>query len=49
LPDTTPDEFVYAECEAGGDGIWNRQYWDGTSFFEMLLKDEMQKGETAFE
>jgi hypothetical protein len=49
LPDTTPAEFVYAECEAGGDGIWNRQYWDGTSFFEMLLNDEMQKGETAFE
>lgn len=49
LPDTTPEEFVYAECEAGGDGIWNRKYWDGTGFFEMLLVDEMRKEGTVYE
>ena len=49
LPDTTPDEFVYAECEAGGDGIWNRLYWDGTGFIEWMLPEEMQKWETVLE
>lgn len=49
LPDTTPEEFVYAECEAGGDGIWNRLYWDGTGFIEWLLSEETQKWETVLE
>ena len=43
LPDTTPEEFVYAECKASGDGIWNRQYWDGTGFFEWVMPDDTQK------
>lgn len=49
LPDTTPDEFVYAECEAGGAEIWNRQYWDGADASERLKLDEPQKWETVFE
>jgi hypothetical protein len=49
LPDTTPDEFVYAECEAGGDEIWSRQYWDGADISERLKLDEAQKWETVFE
>ena len=49
LPDTTPDEFVYAECETGGDGIWNRQYWDGADASERLKLDEPLKWETIFE
>ncbi|MFL7867945.1 MAG: hypothetical protein AB8I58_03900, partial [Anaerolineales bacterium] len=49
LPDTTPEEFVYAECEAGGDGIWNRLYWDGTGLPEWPLPEEMQKWETVLE
>jgi hypothetical protein len=49
LPDTTPDVFVYAECEAGGSGIWNRQYWDGLDAAERLKLDKAQKGETVFE
>jgi len=32
LPDSTPEPFVYAECEANGDDIWNRQYWDKIDF-----------------
>ncbi len=48
LPDTTPDEFVYAECEAGGTGIWNRQYWDGADAAERLRLEEEQKWETLF-
>ncbi len=28
LPDSVPDEFVLAECEEGGLGIWNPSYWD---------------------
>jgi hypothetical protein len=49
LPDTTPEEFVYAECEVGGDGIWNRQYWDGADAPGYLKLDEEQKWETIFE
>ncbi|WKZ54121.1 MAG: lamin tail domain-containing protein [Anaerolineales bacterium] len=29
LPDSTPREFVLAECEeTGGSGMWNPAYWD---------------------
>ncbi len=49
LPDTTPDQFVYAECEAGGDEIWNRQYWDGLDGTERIEIDEPQKWETVLE
>lgn len=28
LPDSAPDEFVAAECEESGLGIWNHSYWD---------------------
>ena len=28
LPDSTPEEFILAECEESGLGIWNRSYWD---------------------
>jgi len=28
LPDSVPEEFVLAECEESGLGIWNRSYWD---------------------
>jgi hypothetical protein len=49
LPDTTPDEFIYAECEVGGDGIWNRQYWDGGDISELLILSEGQKWITVFE
>jgi Lamin Tail Domain len=43
FPDTTPEEFVYAECQAGGDGIWNRKYWDGTGFYEWVIPGDSQK------
>lgn len=49
LPDTTPDVFVYAECEAGGEGVWNRQFWDGADAAERLRLKEKGKGETIFE
>ena len=48
LPDNTPEEFVYAECEAGGNGIWNRQYWDGADASKQLKLDEPPKWETVF-
>jgi hypothetical protein len=28
LPDSTPEEFVIAECGESGLGIWNPSYWD---------------------
>ena len=28
LPDSAPVEFLMAECEQGGLGIWNPAYWD---------------------
>ena len=49
LPDTTPAEFVYGECEAGGDEIWNRQYWDGADAFDRLVLDEEQRWALYFE
>ena len=49
LPDTTPDEFVYAECEAGGAEIWSRQYWDDADDAEHLRFSEKEKWETVFE
>lgn len=49
LPDTTPDQFVYAECEAGGDEIWNRKYWDGLDAAERLRLEEAWKWDTVFE
>jgi hypothetical protein len=30
LPDSVPEEFVLAECEEGGLGIWNPFYWDAS-------------------
>jgi hypothetical protein len=48
LPDNTPEEFVYAECEAGGNGIWNRQYWDKADASKQLKLDEPRKWETIF-
>jgi hypothetical protein len=49
LPDTAPDEFIYAECEIGGDGIWNRQFWDRADAARLLTLGEEQKWETVFE
>ena len=49
LPDTTPEQFVYAECEAGGDEIWNRKYWDGLDAAERLKLGDMWKWGTVFE
>jgi len=49
LPDTTPDVFVYAECEVGGDGIWNRQFWDKADDTQRLKLEESPKGEAIFE
>lgn len=31
MPDSTPQEFVQAECEEFGYGIWNPAYWDSSS------------------
>lgn len=28
MPDTAPDDFIQAECEAAGLGIWNPEYWN---------------------
>ena len=49
LPDTTPDEFIYAECEVGGNGIWSRQFWDGENASRRFVLVEEQKWETFFE
>lgn len=49
LPDTTPPEFVAAECEASGGGIWNRQFWDGYGLFELHVWDDSSKEQTVFE
>jgi Lamin Tail Domain len=49
LPDTTPDVFVYGECEAGGDEIWNRKFWDGPGESKPLILEEDQKWVTFFE
>ncbi len=49
LPDTIPQEFVYAECVASGGGIWNRQFWDGYGPFELLLLNDSSKWGTIFE
>lgn len=49
LPDTTPPDFVAAECDASGGGVWNRQYWDGYGPFELPLSDGSSKWETIFE
>ena len=49
LPDTTPEEFVYGECKAGGEGIWNRQYWDQADDAEQLKLGEDQKWEIVLE
>jgi len=37
MPDSASEVFVYAECEAPGGGIWNRQYWDGLGIFKWLI------------
>jgi hypothetical protein len=49
LPDTTPDVFVYAECEAGGDEIWSRKYWDEFDDAERLSVEKDDKWGTVFE
>lgn len=51
LPDSTPEEFVLAECEEGGLGIWNPSYWD--SFpgegDEIWRSDEKDKWPVIYE
>ncbi len=49
LPDTTPPEFVAAECEASGGGIWNRQFWDGYGLFELPVWNDSSKERIIFE
>jgi hypothetical protein len=51
LPDSTPEEFVLAECEEGGLGIWNRSYWDSLpgEGDELWLLEERDKGLVLFE
>jgi len=49
LPDTTPEVFVYAECEEGGNGIWNRQFWDKEDDTKKLILDVDGRWETIFE
>ncbi|GAB4504362.1 MAG: hypothetical protein Fur0043_13560 [Anaerolineales bacterium] len=49
LPDTTPPEFISAECNASGGGIWNRQFWDGYGPFELPRLDDSLKWETIFQ
>jgi len=49
LPDTTPEEFVRAECAASGAGIWNRAFWDGYGIFELPLINASQKWFTIFQ
>jgi hypothetical protein len=49
MPDTTPQEFVYAECVVGGNEIWNRQYWDSVDVTRRLILYEEQKWVTFFE
>jgi len=48
LADTTPAVFIYAECEVGGDEIWNRRYWDKVDETEKVKLEE-GKGEAIFE
>ena len=51
LPDSTPEEFVLAECEEGGLGIWNRSYWDSLpgEGDELWIQEERGKGLVRFE
>lgn len=51
LPDSTPEEFVLAECEEGGLGIWNRSYWDASAALgeEMWIPEERDKGLVRYE
>ncbi len=49
LPDTTPQVFVYAECDAPGAGIWSWEYWDGLDAAERLKLGAPEKWETVFE
>jgi hypothetical protein len=51
MPDSTPLEFVLAECEEFGYGIWNPAYWD--SFpgegSEVWRSDPLDKGIVYYE
>jgi len=51
LPDSAPDEFVRAECEEGGLGIWNPAYWDESAGEgeELWIPEERGKGLVLFE
>jgi hypothetical protein len=51
LPDSTPEEFVQAECEEGGLGIWNRSYWDSlpSEGDELWIQEKRDKGLVLFE
>jgi hypothetical protein len=50
LPDTVPEEFVLAECEESGLGIWNRSYWDSLSGEgdEIWQSEESGKGTVIY-
>ncbi|MBI5933933.1 MAG: lamin tail domain-containing protein [Chloroflexi bacterium] len=51
MPDSTPKDFVLAECEEFGYGIWNPAYWD--SFpgegSEVWRSDPLDKGIVYYE
>ncbi len=47
LPDDAPSEFVLAECNGAGAGIWNQQYWNNLSGQkEYNVPDPNSKGQT---
>jgi hypothetical protein len=44
LPDNAPTEFILAECNAYGQNIWNRGYWDHAGGQnEFILPDPFSK------
>lgn len=51
LPDSVPLEFVLAECEESGLGIWNPFYWDGSpgETNELWQSDEHDKWPVLYE
>lgn len=50
LPDTLPEDFLFAECRGYGANIWDNFYWDEFGWMgDQIVPDNLSKWETFVE
>jgi hypothetical protein len=49
LPDTAPEPFRQAECEAYGEDMWDRTFWDEPDPAVFIVHSVHTKWKTSIE